>query len=61
MSDALLTYKDLSVRTRLPQSTLRALVSRGKVPHLRIGPRTVRFDPVAIRGWLASLAEGGTR
>ncbi len=35
------------------QGTLRAWVSRRKVPHLRLGPQTVIFDLDAIDAWLA--------
>ena len=56
MSDKrpLYDYNSLAERTNLAPGTLRRLVSAGTLPHLRIGPRTVRFDPDAIDAWLAS-------
>ena len=60
-SDALYTYADLAALTKIPSGTLRQLVSRGRLPHLRVGPRTVRFDPTVIRAWLASRAVGDAR
>ena len=52
------TYADLAERTKIPAGSLRMMVSRGLIPHLRVGPRTVRFDPNAIRAWLDSRARG---
>jgi excisionase family DNA binding protein len=33
----------------LPRGTLRRLVHEGRLPHLRFGPRTVRFDVALLR------------
>ncbi|MCW5809080.1 MAG: helix-turn-helix domain-containing protein [Deltaproteobacteria bacterium] len=37
-------------------STLRSMVCRGALPHLRISGKIVRFDVVEIERWLASKA-----
>ncbi len=37
-------------------SALRLLVFRKRIPHVRIGPRTVRFEAAAIEAWLARCA-----
>lgn len=55
-SDALYTYADLAALTKIPLGTLRQLVTRKRLPHVRVGPRTVRFDPAVIHAWLASRA-----
>ena len=58
VTTALLTYADLASLTQIPRATLRMMVLRGQVPHLRLGPRTVRFDPRAVTAWLESRAAG---
>lgn len=50
----LLTYRQLAERLSLPMGTLYSLVSRGEIPHLRIGPRLVRFRREEIDTWLDS-------
>ncbi len=45
-------YREASAYTGIPEGTLRALVSRKKIPHIRIGPRTVLFDTEALDQWL---------
>lgn len=44
----LLTYDDLANRWQVPRSTLHWMVFQRRLPHLRLGPRTVRFDLQAI-------------
>lgn len=53
-SVTLLTYRELSVMTRLPLGTLYSMVSRGEIPHLRIGPRLVRFRIEDVEQWIAA-------
>ncbi|MEJ7597772.1 MAG: helix-turn-helix domain-containing protein [Kofleriaceae bacterium] len=36
----------------LPHGTLRSMVSRGQVPHIRLGPATVVFDTEDLDRWL---------
>lgn len=54
----LLTYSDLETYTKLKRGTLHWLVSTRQIPHLRLGPRTVRFDRAEIDRWLAERATG---
>ena len=35
------------------RNTLQKLIGEGKVPHQRIGPRSVRFSRSELRDWLA--------
>ena len=45
---ALLTITDLSKRLQLHPSTTRKLYRSGRIPGLKIGCRTLRFDFVAV-------------
>lgn len=49
----LLTYKQLSKVTGINLHTLYTLVQRNKIPHIRLGPRTVRFDTAKIEKWIS--------
>ncbi len=40
----LLTYEQAAKRLNLKLGTLYALVSQKRVPHIRLGPRLVRFS-----------------
>ena len=51
MSDYM-TYDQLSEFLQMPKGTLYALVHQKRIPHIRIGPRTVRFSKQAIEEWL---------
>ena len=51
MSDYM-TYDHLSEFLQMPKGTLYALVHQKRIPHIRIGPRTVRFRKQAIEKWL---------
>jgi len=48
----LLTYKKAAARLGMPVGTLYALVSEGRIPHIRISKRMVRFDPVELDAWV---------
>ena len=48
----LLTYAQLSRLLALPTGTLYSLVHREKIPYIRLGRRTVRFDAEEISAWL---------
>lgn len=50
--EEMLTYEQLSRRTGIKVNTLYGLVSQRRIPHVRIGRRLVRFDPVVIERWL---------
>ncbi len=46
------TYTATAKRLGLPTTSLRNMVARRTVPFIRIGPRTVRFEPsVSKRGY----------
>lgn len=47
-----MTYDQVSDFLQMPKGTLYALVHQKKIPHIRIGPRTVRFSEQAIQKWL---------
>ncbi len=55
MSEPLLmTYKALKEKYGFPTGTIRRLVFEGNIPHIRLGPRSVRFETEKIDAWLAS-------
>lgn len=58
LRSALWTYGELADFTKIPKGSLRTMVSRREIPHLRVGPRTVRFDPAVIVSWLDRRARG---
>ena len=49
-------YKQAAEYTGLPEGTLRALVCKKEIPHIRIGPRMVLLDLDALDLWLAARA-----
>ena len=49
--DKALTYRDMTARLQIPQRTLERLVSKGEIPHKRLG-RHVRFFWPDIVDWL---------
>jgi excisionase family DNA binding protein len=52
----LLTYSEASTRLNLKLGTLYALVSQGRVPHVRLGRRLVRFSRGDLDAWLRQHA-----
>jgi excisionase family DNA binding protein len=50
----LLDYEELSNLLKVPKGTLYAWVSEGRIPFIRLGPRTVRFDTEQVQEWLRS-------
>jgi len=50
----LIGYQEAALRLGLKLGTLRAMVSRKQVPHLRIGTRLVLFDVAELDGFLAT-------
>jgi predicted DNA-binding transcriptional regulator AlpA len=48
----LLTYEDLERIYGLKRGTAAALVSRGILPCIKLGPRSTRFDPDEIEKWI---------
>lgn len=48
-----LTYAQAAAYLALPIGTLRAMVSHKRIPHVRLGPRTVTFELVDLDSWIA--------
>lgn len=53
-----LNYRDASRLLGVPVGTLRSMVCRRQVPHIRISPRVVVFDVAALEEWLAARRVG---
>lgn len=54
MGDELVGYRDACRITGLGESSMRSLVFRRLVPHVRISERTVRFRRSELEAWLAA-------
>lgn len=55
MSDAkFLTYREAAEYLAIPNGTLRALVSRKAIPHIRISARSVTFELADLEAWIAA-------
>lgn len=50
-----ITYLQVQQMTGLPLGTLYSLVSRRQIPHMRMGVRSVRFNPTEIRNWIKAV------
>ena len=48
----LLTYEEAANVLNLKIGTLYALVAQGRVPHVRLGRRLVRFSRVELDAWV---------
>lgn len=48
----LLNYEQAAARLAIKIGTLRVMVSRKQIPHIRLGPRMVKFDPDALAAWI---------
>jgi excisionase family DNA binding protein len=55
MSQQLLTVQDVAKRLAISRRGVYYLLERG-LPSLRLGKKTLRFDPQAIDAWLAEQA-----
>lgn len=55
------TYTEAIERLGMPRGTLSRLVMEQRIPHLRLGPRTVRFDPGDLDEWLTAHRVAGRR
>ena len=53
-----LSYRDAARLLGIPVGTLRSMVCRRQVPHIRISPRVVVFDVSALEEWVASRRVG---
>lgn len=54
--DPLLDYEQASRLLNLPVGTLYALVADQRIPHIRLGPRTVRFRRSELEEYLRERA-----
>lgn len=50
----LLSYEQAARLLGVPVGTLRSMVSRRQVPHIRLTARIVKFDPVDLEAVIAS-------
>lgn len=48
-----LNYREAARLLGIPVGTLRSMVCRRQVPHIRISPRVVVFDVAALDEWIA--------
>ncbi len=54
MEPKLMTYEQLCARYGFKKGTIYSLVHEGRIPHIRLGPRFVRFEAAAIDEWIKS-------
>lgn len=54
MEEELFGYRGARSMTGLGESSLRSLVFRKLIPHVRISDRTVRFRRSELEAWLAA-------
>ena len=55
----LVGYPQAANYLKLSLNSLYWRVSRGEIPHVRLGPRTVRFDLEELNRWLSERSVGG--
>jgi len=53
-----LNYRDAARLLGIPVGTLRSMVCRRQVPHIRISPRVVVFDVATLEEWMAARRVG---
>ena len=56
--DDLLTYPEAEKFLHIKRGTLYGLVAEKRIPHVRFGPRLVRFSRAALRAWVGSRSVG---
>jgi excisionase family DNA binding protein len=54
MPTELMTYDELCARYGFKRGTVYSMVHEGRIPHIRLGPRFVRFEVSAIDAWIRS-------
>ena len=59
VSRPLLKLLDVSKRMQVSQHTIRYWVKRGTLPHIRLSPKVIRFDPQVIEEHIASRKREG--
>ena len=55
----LLTIKEVSKILKMSESSIRKLISCKKIPFIRFGYKTIRFDPVEIEKWIREKSVNG--
>jgi excisionase family DNA binding protein len=55
----LIPYHEAAKLLHVPVGTLYAWVHENRVPHVRLGARTVRFDVAALEAWVRARARQG--
>ena len=58
MEEQRLTKRQVAKRYSLSLGTLNYLIKTGQIPHIRLGPRIVRFDEKALAEWEQSRLGG---
>ncbi len=53
----LITYSEAAVLLAVPVGTLYAWVHEQRIPHVRMGQRTVRFDKDALTQWIKARTQ----
>jgi len=54
MAEPLMDYQTTAHKLGIKLGTLYSWVSRGRILHIRMSGRCVRFDPVRIEAWIAT-------
>jgi len=49
-----LSYKEAAAYLAVPRGTLRSLVCKRSIPHIRISPRSVTFEVAELDAWIAA-------
>lgn len=57
----LVDYSSAARILDLKLGTLQSMVARRQIPHLRLGPRLVRFDPEQLHAWLRQRSVDASR
>jgi len=55
----LLTVKEVSKMLKMSESSIRRLIFYKKIPFIKLGYKTIRFDPVEIEKWLREKSVNG--
>jgi len=55
----LLTIKEVSKMLKMSESSIRKLIFYKKIPFIKLGYKTIRFDPVEIEKWLREKSVNG--
>jgi len=53
-----LNYREAARLLGIPVGTLRSMVCRRQIPHIRISPRVVVFDVGALEEWIGARRVG---